>query len=141
MPFSADDGQFDRVRWIEAFESGAPADIVAVKAVTGLYEGLVNHLVEMLHVAAKLRGLDVARRERRPTGPELFAAVAADGGLTDKQVEVLGRLYGVRNELQHASPGIEGGEVHDAVVLLTKTLGRFVRSYLGWLQRHGIEVL
>lgn len=140
-PFSGRGGQFDRLRWIEAFESGAPADIVAVKAVTGLYEGLVNHLVEMLHVAARLRGLEVARREQRPTGPELFAAVAADGGLSENQVEVIGRLYGIRNELQHASPGIEGGEVHDAVVLLTKTLGRFARSYLVWLKRNGIELL
>ena len=33
-----------------------------------------------------------------------------DGGLTANQVDVLKRLYGMRNELQHASPGVQAGE-------------------------------
>lgn len=108
---------------------------------TGLYEGLVNHLVEMLHAAARLRGLSVARRDVRPTGPALFSAVGADGGLTDSQVEVLKRLYGTRNELQHASPGVEAGPVFDDVQLLQKTLKRFVQSYVAWMRQHGVTLV
>ena len=94
----------------------------------------------MLHAAARLRGLDVARREIRPTGPALFAAVGADGGLTDSQVAVLKRLYGTRNELQHASPGVEAGAVFDDVQLLLKTLKRFVTASIAWLKRHGVSL-
>jgi hypothetical protein len=95
----------------------------------------------MLHVAARLRGLDVASREDRPSAPELFEAVGRDGGLTASQVSVLKRLYGMRNELQHASPGVEAGDVYDDIVLLTKTLGRFAKSYVEWLQRHGVSIV
>jgi hypothetical protein len=140
-PFSDDNGQFDRDQWEKAFNSHDPEQIVAVKAVTGLYEGLVNHLVEMLHAAARLRGLDVATGDERPNGPELFTAVGDDGGLTANQVHVLKRLYSMRNGLQHASPGIEPGEVYDAVVLLTKTLARFASSYVKWLEQHGVSLV
>jgi len=140
-PFLDDDGQFDRGRWSQAFDSEDPETIVSVKAVTGLYEGLVNHLVDMLLVAARLRGLEAVRQDVRPTGPELFRAVGEDGGLTPNQVEVLTRLYAMRNELQHSSPGVEGGEVYDDVLLLTRTLRRFVTSYIEWLKRHGISLV
>ena len=139
--FSDDDGQFDRDRWIEGFESDDPETIVAVTSVTGLYEGLVNHLVEMLLVAAKLRGLAIVQGETRPTGPDLFRAVGEDGGLTDNQVEVLLRLYGMRNDLQHSSPGVEGGDAYEHIVLLTKTLKRFVESYIAWLKTHDVTLV
>ena len=140
QPFSDDDGHFDRERWEQAFISERPERIVSVKAVTALYEGLVNHLVEMLHAAARLRGLDIAKRDERPTGAELFVAVGDDGGLTSNQVAVLKRLYAMRNELQHASPGLEAGQVYDDVVLLTKTLARFAKSYMEWLKQHGVSL-
>lgn len=140
-PFSDENGGFDRERWVEAFDSHEPHDIRDVKAVTGLYEGLVNHLVEMLYLAARLRGLDVAMREDRPSGPELFEAVADDGGLTSNQAEVLKRLYGMRNQLQHASPGVEASQVYDDVVLLTKTLGRLAKTYVEWLKRHDVSIV
>jgi hypothetical protein len=63
-------------------------------------------------------------REDRPSGPDLFEAAGDDGGLTANQVDVLKRLYGMRNELQHASPGVQASEVYDDILLLTKTLGR-----------------
>lgn len=139
--FDDDNGQFDRQQWELAFTSNDPRRIVAVAAATGLYVSLVNHLVEMLHVAARLRGLDVARRETRPAGPVLFAAVREDGGLTDNQVRVLTELYGMRNELQHASPGVEANDVYDMFVLLPKTLGRFAKSYVEWLHGHGVPLV
>jgi len=140
-PFCDDDGHFDRRRWEDAFASDDPDRIVAVAAATGLYVGLVNHLVEMLQVAARMRGLEVARRDTKPDGPTLFAAVRDDGGLTGNQADVLARLYAIRNELQHASPGVEADEVYDHFVLMPKTLGRFVKSYVEWLHRHGVKVL
>lgn len=140
-PFTDDSGNFDRAAWARAFESPDPADIVAVTAVTGLYEGLVNHLVEMLHVAARLRGLDAVRAEDKPSGPTLFAAVREDGGLTASKEQVLTRLYALRNELQHASPSVEAGQVFDDVILLGKTLAGFATSYVTWLERHDIALL
>ena len=140
-PFTDDSGSFDRAAWVRAFESPDPADIVAVTAVTGLYEGLVNHLVEMLHVAARLRGLDAVRAEHKPSGPTLFAAVREDGGLTASKEQVLTRLYATRNELQHASPSVEAGQVFDDVILLGKTLASFATSYVTWLERQGIALL
>ena len=139
-PFCDDTGAFDRRLWAEAFTSSEPERIVTVTAATGLYVGLVNHLIEMLQVAARLRGLEVARRDKKPEAPVLLAAVREDGGLTDNQVTVLKRLYATRNELQHSSPGVEAGEIYDEFALLPKTLGRFATSYLEWLQRHGVDL-
>jgi hypothetical protein len=140
-PFSDANGHFDRQLWEQAFTSQEPERIVEVKAVTALFEGLVNHLVEMLRVAASLRGLDVVAGDERPTGPELFIAVGDDGGLTPNNVTVLKRLYAMRNKLQHASPGVDAGDVYDDVVLLDKTLAGFVKSCLAWLRQHGISLL
>lgn len=140
-PFSDENGNFDRARWATAFDSRDPASIRDVKAVTGLYEGLVNHLVEMLYIAARLRGLEVGTREQRPTGPELFAAVREDNGLTSHQATMLKRLYTTRNELQHASPGVSAEDVYDEIVLLSKTLARFANSYLQWLERNGLSLI
>jgi len=140
-PFADQNGNFDQKLWEAAFTSSEPERIIDVTAVTGLYGGLVNHLVEMLQAAARLRGLDVAKREVRPTGPELFAAVHDDGGLTANQVDVLKRLYATRNELEHASPGVEARQVYDDVQLLLKTLARFAKSYVEWLQRNGISLV
>ena len=137
--FADQNGSFALPLWEAAFESAEPEHIVDVTAVTGLYGGLVNHLVEMLHAAARLRGLDVAKREVRATGPELFAAVRDDGGLTENQVDVLRRLYAMRNELEHASPGVEAKQVYDDVQLLLKTLARFAKSYVEGLQRNGFQ--
>jgi hypothetical protein len=139
--FCDDDGSFDRGAWADAFESQRPEDIRDVKATTALYEGLVNHLVEMLYVAGRMRGLDIALRPDRCSGPELFDAVRADGGLTANQVGALKRLYAMRNELQHASPGVQAGEVYDHIVLLDKTLSRFARSYVEWLRGHDIWLI
>lgn len=140
-PFRAEDGHFDRVRWANAFDSQEPTDIRDIKAATGLYEGLVNHLVEMLYVAARLRGLDIVVHDGRPSGPALFNGARDDGGLTANQVEVLKRLYGMRNELQHASPGVQADEVREDILLLIKTLGRFAKSYVEWLERHDISII
>ena len=141
--FSDESGQVDRSAWAEAFSqtTADPQTIVNVKAVTGLYEGLVNHLVEMMQSAARARGLAVVKGEVRPNGPELFAAVHDDGGITSSQVDVLRRLYQMRNQLQHASPGVDAAQVLDDIELLQKTLARFVKSYVLWLERHGITLM
>jgi hypothetical protein len=140
-PFTDVAGRLDRGEWKRAFESAAPEDILAVKGVTSLFESLVNHLVEMLHAAARLRGLEVTLRDIKPSGPALFAAVHADGGLTINKVHVLTRLYGLRNKLQHASPSVDPEEVLQDVVLLGKTLGGFAQAYVAWLETHKIRLL
>jgi hypothetical protein len=96
-PFEDDDGRFDRLLWVTGFDSDDPRTIVEVKAVTALYEGIVNHLLEILFAAA-------------------------------------------RNELQHASPGVEPGQVFEDVQLLLRTIGGFIDSCIAWLERHGVPL-
>jgi hypothetical protein len=140
--FEDNNGEFDRTEWRRAWASDEPEDILTVKGVTSLFEGLVNHLVEMLHVAARLRGLPVAMMDDdKPSGPQLFAAVRSDGGVTENQVEVLTRIYSTRNELQHSSPGVEADDIYDDVILIQKTLNRFAQTYVVWLEKHGILIL
>jgi hypothetical protein len=124
-PFRDDAGELDRRAWAAAFDSSDAAAILAVTPVTGLFEGLVNHLMEMLHAAARLVGLDVARGPQRPSGRALAHAVRDDGGLTANQADVLVRLYELRNELQHASIDVKADQLFDGIVLLQKTLARF----------------
>jgi hypothetical protein len=69
--FSDENDNFDRALWRDAFFDQDPVTIMKVSAVTGLYDGLVNHLAEMLNVAARLRGLDIAQRETRPSSERL----------------------------------------------------------------------
>jgi hypothetical protein len=141
QPFADAQTTFDRAAWAQAFASDDPAAIVTVTAVTGLFEGLVNHLMEMLHVASRLTGLQPGKGADKLAGPALIEAVRSDGGLTANQATVLRRLYRTRNELQHASLDVEADQVADDVVLLQKTLGRFAKSYVEWLERHEIWLL
>ncbi len=139
-PFKGD-GALDRREWARAFGSDDPQAIVAVTAVTGLFEGLVNHLMEMLHVASRLAGLQLAYGTDKPAAPALIEAVKDDGGLSANQAAVLLRLYRSRNELQHASLDVQADQVREDVLLLQKTLGRFAKSYVEWLERHDIRLL
>jgi hypothetical protein len=140
-PFRDGEGSFDRAAWARAFASDDAKAIVAVTAVTGLFEGLVNHLIEMLHVASRLAGLQLTGGADKPAGPALIEAVRDDGGLSANQATVLVRLYRTRNELQHASLDVQADQIHDDVVLLQKTLGRFAKSYVEWLERHDVRLL
>jgi len=139
--FADEEGRFELVLWTEAFESSEPATINHVVEVTGGYQMLVNHLVEALRTGAKLTGLEVGRRGKAASGPELITAVRDDGGFTSNQAEVLTELYRARNRLQHASPDIEADEVHQQVTLLLKTLPRLVRSFVTWMALHGVDLL
>jgi uncharacterized protein YutE (UPF0331/DUF86 family) len=139
-PFSDEQGRFDLKRWNIAFASDDAEHIYHVFGVTGAYQALVNHLVEMLHIGARLAALEIARGERTPPTPALIDAVRDDEGLTANQAEVLKRLYRTRNELQHASLEVQAEDVYDDVVLLQKALARFAKSYVQWLEAHGAQL-
>jgi hypothetical protein len=139
--YADEEGNFDLNRWTEAFESSKPETINQVVEVIGGYQMLVNHLVEMLRTGTKLAGLEVARREYAPSGPELIAAVREDGSFTQNQAEVLTELYRTRNRLQHASPDIQADEVHEQVALLLRTVPRLLTSFVTWMSRHDVELL
>jgi hypothetical protein len=79
--------------------------------------------------------------DQKPSAPLLIDAVKADEGLTANQAEVLKRLYRTRNDLQHASLDAQADEVYNDIVLLQKTLARFARSYMRWLDGHGAQLL
>jgi len=138
-----DDGaaKFDLELWEAAFTSADPRTINHVLEVTGGYVGLVNHLVEMVRSGAALAGLALAQGRARPSAPDLIAAVRDDGCFTDNQADVLIRLNGTRNRLQHASPGVPADEVHERVRLLLQTLPRLLGSYLRWMEDRGVRLL
>lgn len=130
--------EFDARAWSEAFVSPDPDDINRVFAVTGGYLALVNNTVEAIRAGAKLAG--VKPTVRMPGAAGLIDAIRLDSGFSDRQAETFIELYRTRNRLQHSSPDIEADEVHRQVRLLLRHLPRFVKSYMAWLQKHGIEL-
>jgi hypothetical protein len=62
--------------------------------------------------------------------PEVIAQVIAVTG-----------AYQTRNELQHALLDVQVDEVHAAIELLNKTIGRLVTSYIKWLDRYDVRIL
>jgi len=139
-PFG-DGERLDPREWEQGFTSADPEVIAQVVAVTGAYQMLVNHLMEMLQAAGRLAGLEACRGNTRPSGPDLIKAVVSDGGLTDHQMDVLLRLYRTRNALQHSSPGVQANDLREDIELLQKTLVRFVKSYLDWLKRYEVHIV
>ncbi len=128
---------FDAKTWREAFDSADADDINRVFTVTGGYLALVNNTAEAIKTGTKLSGL-------QPTPslglPGIIGAIRADGGFTDQQAKTFIELYRTRNRLQHASPDIDADEVRTQVRLLLNHLPRFIKSYLTWLAKHGIQV-
>lgn len=136
-----DTGNLDLGLWEDAFTSNDPQTINQVMKVTGGYEGLVNHLMEMLHAGAALVGLPVVQQGQRPSAPDLIEAASKDGCFTDNQATVLNKLNRTRNRLQHNSPGVPADEVHERVELLLRTLPRLLGSYVTWMESHGVQLV
>jgi hypothetical protein len=140
VKFADEHGDFDRETWVQGFISDDPEQIMDVAALVGLYDGIVNHPVEMMFIAARLRGLEVIRgigpAVPRPSARSVIDAIRVDAGLTEAQAILLNRLYGLRNDLQHASLSVEAAEVFDAAQDLLAAMPRFVRSCVNWLRAH-----
>jgi hypothetical protein len=129
---------FDAKAWTNAFDSPDPDEINRVFMVTGGYLALVNNTAEAIRAGAKLTGL---KSTPGMAGiPGIIDAVRTDGGFTSRQAATFIELYRTRNRLQHSSPDIQADEVHRQVRLLLRHLPRFVESYLGWLEKHGVEL-
>jgi hypothetical protein len=128
---------FDAKEWARAFDSSDPRDINRVFTVTGGYLALVNNTAEAIRAGAKLAGATSSQR----TGiAGIVDAIQADGGLTRGQAETFAELYRTRNRLQHSSPDIEADELHRQVRLLLRHLPRLIKSFVAWLETHGIEL-
>jgi hypothetical protein len=129
---------FDLKVWSDAFASPDSEDINRVFAVTGGYLALVNNTAEAVKIGSKLAGV-------KPTDGILgiagsIDAIRLEDGFSDQQAETFVELYRTRNRLQHSSPDVEADEIHRQVLLLLRHLPRFVKSYVAWLQKHGIEL-
>ena len=129
---------FDAPTWIAAFNSSDLDDINRVYTVTGGYLALVNNMAEALRAGVKLTGTKRSAGAHGIAG--IVEAIKGDGGFTRQQAETFEELYRTRNRLQHASPDIQADEVHKQVRLLLGHLPRLVKSYLAWLQKHGVEL-
>lgn len=139
--FRDDASSFDAELWSGAFTSDRPQTINEVLEVTGGYEGLVNHLMEMLQAGASLVGLAVTRQRHKPSGPELIAAATNEGCFTENQAKALNNLNRTRNRLRHSSPGVLADEVHERTELLLKAMPRLLSSYVRWMEARGIRLL
>lgn len=129
---------FDAEEWRAAFDSPDTDDINRVHTVTGGYLALVNNTAEAVRAGAKLTGI-------KPTAgmrgiPGIIDAIRADGGFTSRQADTFTALYRTRNHLQHASPDIQADEIHRQTQLLLGHLPRFIKSYVAWLEKHGVEL-
>ncbi len=129
---------FDAEIWTNAFNSSNLDDINRVYTVTGGYLALVNNTAEALRAAAKLTGTKPS--EGTHGLPGIVEAIRADGGFTQQQAETFAELYRTRNHLQHASPDVQADEVHRQVRLLLGHIPRLVKSFLAWLEKHGVEL-
>ena len=129
---------FDAEAWTKAYTSPDPDDINRVFTVTGGYLALVNNTAEAIRAGGELTGLKPT--SGMPGLPGIVDAIRADGGFTSRQAETFVELYRTRNRLQHSSPDMEADEVHKQVRLLLRHLPRLVKSYLAWLERHGVEL-
>lgn len=131
-------GELDASEWRAAFESAEPQDANRTMVVTGDHSAALNAYVEILRASAGSRLLGLLPH-RRPHAEQVFAAVAADGGLDSRQTALLSEIYVLEGRLEHASPDIDADEIRDAVERLREALPGLVESTYAWLRRHGIE--
>lgn len=131
-------GELDPRAWREAFESADPHDTIRTMAVTGSYSAIVNASVEILKVAVGKRLIGLLPH-RRPHADQVFAAVQSDGGLTEKQTELLNRCYVLEGRLEHASPDVSPEEVREAVERLRAGLPDLITNVIRWLGSYGVS--
>lgn len=140
LDFAVDEsfgGELNPLTWREAFESPDPHDTIRTMAVTGSYSAIVNASVEILKAAAGNRLIGLLPH-RRPHADQAFAAVQADGGLTEKQAVLLNHSYALEGRLEHASPDVAPEEVREAVERLRAGVPELIASIAAWLVSYGL---
>ena len=129
---------FDQAEWIAAFESVDVADVHRVLLVTGSYLAIVNNTIEAVKIGARLAEVKPADGQRGASA--VIDAIQRDGGISSEQAESFQKIYGLRNALQHASSEVQAAEVRRHVKVLLRHLPGFIRSYVSWLERRGVEL-
>jgi hypothetical protein len=133
------DGQLDAAEWRRAFESSEPRDANRTMVVTGDHSAILNAYVEVLRASAGARLIGLLPH-RRPHAAQVFDSIRDDGGLDPEQVALLNEVYVLEGRLEHASPDVDAEEVRDAVERLRRALPSLIRSAIGWLAAHGVEI-
>jgi hypothetical protein len=133
-------GNLDASEWRASFDSTDPHDALRTMAVTACHSAILNSYVEILRASAGARLLGLSPH-RRPHATQVFEVVQADGGLTVSQAVLLSEIYVLEGRLEHASPDVDAGEVHEAVERLRKALPGLVEGARDWLRGHGIEFI
>lgn len=131
-------GRLDAMEWRAAFESGEPHDANRTMVVTGDHSAVLNAYVEILRASAGSRLLGLLPH-RRPHAEQVFAAIAADGGLDSRQTALLNAIYVLEGRLEHASPDVDADEIRDAIERFRKALPGLIESTYAWLRRHDVE--
>jgi uncharacterized protein YutE (UPF0331/DUF86 family) len=128
---------FERHAWALAFDGDDPHDVNRVAPVISGFERIVNGLVE-----AARSGL-IASGIAQPTGtPETVRAdlelVRDDGGLSDRQCDLLVDLRRTRNQLQHVYIDVSADDARDAVRRLRSNLPTLTRALNDWFKRYDV---
>ena len=132
-------GTLDPVEWRSAFDSSQPRDTNRTMVVTGDHSAILNALVEILKASAGARLVGLLPH-RRPHADQVFAALVADGGLTNEHASLLNEVYVLEGRLEHASPDVDAEEVRDAIERLRRELPGLIKSIDIWLRRHSVEL-
>jgi uncharacterized protein YutE (UPF0331/DUF86 family) len=130
---------FDRDRWIEAFESDEPSDVNLVAPVISGFERSVNGLVEAARSGLVASG--IAQPGGMPgTVRSDLQRVRDDGALSDRQFRLLVDLSRTRNQLQHVYIDVSAEDVRAAVGRLRSNLPALAKALNAWLARYDVGV-
>jgi uncharacterized protein YutE (UPF0331/DUF86 family) len=130
---------FDRGRWIAAFESDDPGDVNVVSPVISAFERIVNGLVEAAR-SGLVAGAIAQPGETPATVRTDLESVRGDGGLSDGQLALLVDLSRTRNQLQHAYIHVSADDARTAVRRLRHNLPALTKALNAWLTRYDVGV-
>jgi len=133
-PFDPD---FDLGAWTKTFESFEPDDLNEINTVVAAYDSVVMNLTEVIKTGTQLAG---PWPKGKPRVESALRTAVADGGLTQKQADLIERLFVMRGRVSHASPDVRADEFREHIIELRTSIAALSTSVLGWLKRHGVDL-
>lgn len=130
---------FDRERWIAAFESDDPGAVNVVSPVISAFERIVNGLVEAARSGLVAGGIAQPGGTHDNVRADL-ERVRDDDGITEGQLALLVDLSRTRNQLQHVYVDVSADDVRTAVGRLRSNLPALTKALNAWLTRYDVGV-
>ncbi len=130
------DPGFDFGAWTETFESFDPDDLNKINTVVAAYDSMVMNLTEVIKTGTHLTGL---WPKGKPRVESALQTVVTDGGLTQKQADLIERLFVMRGRVSHASPDVRADEFRAHIIELQTSITALSTSVLSWLKRYDVD--